>query len=164
MIRVAIALTLLAGAAAADATLPERAIDPGARAPACVRDARVLGRGIRCRGDHCDVARWVVDRVLADTSALAGCARIVPWIGDGRPQGFKLYAVRAGSLLARLGLRNGDGLRTVNGWELSTPDTALEVYSRVRFTNRIELALVREGRLRRLTYRIVDRIARRPAR
>jgi general secretion pathway protein C len=151
---IALLLLSVSGAAAADVTLPERAVERASGAPACGRDGRALARGIRCAGTHCDVRRWVVDRLLANASDLATCARIVPWIGDGRPQGFKLYAVRPGSLPERLLLRNGDALRTVNGIELSSPDRALEVYTRARSAGRIALALVRNGRPLVITYRV----------
>lgn len=77
-----------------------------------------------------DGARW--DAMLADGGALARGARLVPAVKDGAVIGFKLYAVRAGSWFDRLGLKNGDVLRAVNGLPLTSPQEALEAYEKVR--------------------------------
>jgi general secretion pathway protein C len=64
---------------------------------------------------------------------------------DGKPNGFKLYAIRPGSIFARLGLQNADLIKTINGLEISTPDKALEAYARLRNSPELSLALERHG-------------------
>lgn len=72
---------------------------------------------------HYEVPRSSFDQLLANPDALARQARIVPAITNGQPFGLKLYAIRPGSIYLALGLRNGDTLRSINGVDLSTPDT-----------------------------------------
>ena len=75
-----------------------------------------LGRGIRATGeDSYAVPREDVTEALTHLSELSMEARVVPAFREGRPVGFKLFAIRDGSLYSRLGLRNGDVLQRING-------------------------------------------------
>ena len=90
--------------------------------------------------DQYTIRRGLLDRLLADPMAVAKSARIVPAFTAGMPAGFKLYAIRAGSLFAALGLQNGDTVVTINGFDLASPDKSLEVY---QFDSRDEPARAR---------------------
>ncbi|HEX9101287.1 MAG TPA: type II secretion system protein GspC [Polyangia bacterium] len=105
-----------------------------------------LDRGIKCKSPgHCVLARGLLDRLLADSTTLATAARIVPSFRDGHPDGFRLFAMRPGSLWTRLGFENGDTLQTVNGMDLTSPEKALEIYSRLRATTELAVGVVRRG-------------------
>ena len=73
-------------------------------------------------------------------------ARVVPAVKNGQPDGFKLYAIRAGSLYARIGLENGDQLRSINGLALDSADKALDLYTKVRDATKLEIQLLRRGK------------------
>jgi len=88
------------------------------------------------------------------SDCLLRMARIVPALKDGKPSGFKLFAVRPGSLYAELGIRNGDVIQSINGLELSTPETALGAYARLRTASEFVVQLERRGQPRRHTYRL----------
>ena len=81
-------------------------------------------------------------------------ARIVPHEENGQVVGVKLYGIRRNSLLGKLGLQNGDLLRTINGFEMSSPDTALEAYSRLRSASNLSVAVTRRGRPMNIDYDI----------
>jgi general secretion pathway protein C len=94
----------------------------------------------RVDATHVEISRAAVDEVLADPDQLAALARATPVTG-----GFRLDAIRAGSLLDRLGLRDGDIIRGVEGMDVSTPAAALEVYQQLRSANRLTIDLARGG-------------------
>jgi hypothetical protein len=108
-------------------------------------DDRALDNRIRCKEGKCTVARELFEQLLADNNLLATSGRLVPSLKDGKPNGFKLYAIRPGSIFARLGLQNADLIKTINGLEISTPDKALEAYARLRNSPELSLALERHG-------------------
>lgn len=95
---------------------------------------------------HYELPRSTIDSLLANPSALARAARVVPAMRNGQPDGFKIYAVRPSSVYAALGLANGDTIQSVNGYPLTTPDKALEVYTKVRDANELVLELMRRGK------------------
>ncbi|HEY8141291.1 MAG TPA: hypothetical protein VIG06_01420 [Kofleriaceae bacterium] len=82
---------------------------------------------------------------LEQTDAIARSARIVPTMRDGAPIGFKLYAIRPGSLLAAIGFENGDTLRAINDVPLVSADLALEVYRTHRDPDHFDLDIERRG-------------------
>src|ERR1051325_2730762 len=81
-------------------------------------------------------------------------ARGVPSKKNGKPDGFKLYAIRPSSAFARLGLANGDTLQSINGFELTSADKALEVYTKLREATSLEVEVTRRGKPVTLKYSI----------
>ena len=82
---------------------------------------------------HSTVARPLAEAWLAAPGeTLARAARIVPAMRDGQPIGFKLYAIRPGSPYELIGLRNGDIILSIEGYDVTAPDKALELYARIK--------------------------------
>lgn len=100
---------------------------------------------IRLAHSHYEIDRALVTRTLENFAALAREARIVPSSHAGRTNGFKLYAIRPGSLFARLGFLNGDLIERINGQDITSPDKALETYTRLRQATSLAVSLSRRG-------------------
>lgn len=100
------------------------------------------------------ITRSLVDRLLANQAALMSAARMIPHEEDGRVVGMKVYGIRRASLLGRLGIQNGDMLRTINGYDLSEPNSALEAYTNLRTADHLTLSVVRRGAATTLDYSI----------
>ncbi len=91
------------------------------------------------------VARADIDALIAmDVQDKAG-VRIVPSMKDGKPNGFKLYAIRSDSIAAKLGFQNGDTVHAVNGVPLTTPKKALEAYEKLKTTAVFRVSVTRRG-------------------
>lgn len=103
---------------------------------------------------HYEIERSLVDKVLNDPSLIARSARIVPSIKDGKANGFKMYAIRPNSVYAKIGLQNGDTIHSVNGFEITSPDKALEVYTKVKSASSLSVQITRRGQLVTLEYTI----------
>ena len=70
--------------------------------------------------------------------------RVVPEFDGGKVAGIRLFGVK-GSMLDALGLENGDSIRTLNGFDVTTPERALEAYARLRSASRVRVELTRRG-------------------
>ena len=101
-----------------------------------------------------NIQRSLVDKALANQGSLMKTARVIPHEQDGRVVGVKLYGIRRTSLLGRLGVRNGDMLRTINGFAMASPDTALGAYSRLRSADKLTLAVKRQNQELTIEYNI----------
>ncbi len=101
-----------------------------------------------------NIQRDLVDKVLANQGSLMKSARVIPHEENGRVVGVKLYGIRRNSLLGRLGVRNGDMLRTINGFDMTSPDTALEAYARLRSADKLTLAVKRQNKEISIDYNI----------
>jgi hypothetical protein len=108
---------------------------------------KIMDAGIHLRDHtHAEITRDPFDRVLADPAAFSRGARIVPAVKDGKSQGFRLYAFRPRSLFGRLGFQNGDTLVTINGFELTSVEKALEIYTKLREATLLEVEILRAGK------------------
>jgi general secretion pathway protein C len=108
--------------------------------------AAELEKGVKKTGEHTyEVQRGTVDSLLGNMSALSRAARIVPEIKDGRAAGFRLFSVRPDGPFAKIGLQNGDVISAINGLEMSSPDQALMVYTKLKSASHLSVGLERGG-------------------
>ncbi len=127
---------------------------PVASAPPPSNDG-ALGNGIRALSDNeYEVPRSEIDKTLANLNQVAMQARIVPAFKDGQAQGFKLFSIRPDSIYSKIGVQNGDVIKRINGFELNSPEKALEVYTKLKEASRIEIELERNGSSIRKNYQI----------
>lgn len=92
-----------------------------------------------------EIAREEIDKQLSNLNALATQARIVPSFKNGVANGFKVFSIRPGSLYSKIGIQNGDVIRRINGYEINSPDKALEIYAKLKEASNIEIELERRG-------------------
>jgi len=124
-------------------------------APIAGLSSEELAAGIEKVSDsEFNIQRSLVDKVLSNQGELMRAARVVPHEQGGRVVGVKLYGIRRNSLLGEIGMQNGDMLSTVNGFDMSSPDTALEAYAKLRSANDLTVAVQRRGRSVNLQYHI----------
>jgi general secretion pathway protein C len=100
------------------------------------------------------VSRQLLDKVLSNQAELMRAARVIPYEENGRTIGVKVYGIRRNALLGKLGIQNGDVLSKINGFDLSSPDSALEAYTKLRQTDQFSIAMVRRGQPRTMEYSV----------
>jgi general secretion pathway protein C len=92
-----------------------------------------------------NVDRSVVDKILENQAELMKSARIVPETKDGKVLGIRLFGIRPDTLLGTLGLQNGDRLEAINGFNMGSPEKALEAYARLRTASKLDVNVNRRG-------------------
>jgi general secretion pathway protein C len=92
-----------------------------------------------------NIDRSVVDKILENQAELMRSARIVPEQKDGKVVGVRLFGIRPDTLLGTLGLQNGDRLETINGFNMASPEKALEAYARLRTASALNVKVNRRG-------------------
>jgi general secretion pathway protein C len=101
-----------------------------------------------------NIERSVVDQILENQAEFMKSARIVPEKEDGKVVGIRLFGVRQDSLLGTLGLENGDRLQTINGFDMASPEKALEAYARLRTADRLTVTVNRKGKPMNIDFNI----------
>ena len=100
------------------------------------------------------IDRAVVDKILENQAELMRQARIVPEQENGKMVGIRLFGVRPDTLLGVLGMNNGDRLQTINGFDMTSPEKALEAYARLRTADKLTVQVNRGGQNVNLDYNI----------
>lgn len=114
-----------------------------------------MGQGIKALDDNnYEIPRDTVDNALSNLNSLAMQARIVPAFKDGKSEGFRLFSIRPDSLYSKIGIVNGDVLKRINGFDLNSPEKALEVYQKLKDSSRIDIEIDRNGSSVHKTYTI----------
>jgi len=119
------------------------------------KDKSGLGDGVAKVSDNeYTIPRQEIDNVLSNLNKVATQARIVPSFHNGKANGFKLFSIRPNSLYSKIGIQNGDIVQKINGYEINSPDKALEIYSKLKDAQSITVDLVRRGKSQTLSYSI----------
>jgi general secretion pathway protein C len=101
-----------------------------------------------------EVKRSYIDTTLSNLNNVATQARIVPSFKNGVANGFKLFSIQPGSLYSAIGVENGDVIQRINGYEINSPDKALEVYQKLRESAHITIEIERNGQVIRKEYNV----------
>ncbi|HEY1692455.1 MAG TPA: type II secretion system protein GspC [Polyangiaceae bacterium] len=114
-----------------------------------------IKKGIQRVGpNEFNVDRGVVDKILENQAELMRQARIVPEQENGKVVGIRLFGVRQDTLLGTLGMENGDRLEKINGFDMTSPEKALEAYARLRTADHLTISLNRKGQEQNIDYNI----------
>jgi general secretion pathway protein C len=92
-----------------------------------------------------NIDRAVVDKILENQAELMKSVRIVPETKDGKVLGIRLFGIKPDALLGTLGLQNGDRLESINGFNMGSPEKALEAYARLRTASQLDVTVNRRG-------------------
>lgn len=95
-----------------------------------------------------------VDKALENLPLLLQQARAVPYFRDGKADGLRLFAIRPDSLFAKIGLKNGDILKTVNAKSMADPSQALKLFEELKDERSITLVLERNRVTQEFKYEI----------
>ncbi len=95
-----------------------------------------------------------VDSALENMSQLFTQIRAVPHFEGGESVGFRLFAIRRGSLFDKIGLKNGDILRSINGTPMNDPSNAMNMFQQLRDTDHLSVEATRNQQPVTLTYNV----------
>ena len=127
-----------------------------ANAPASASGgAGAAGERIRKTADN----KFVVDRrelekTVENINEVFTQARAVPFFQDGKTVGFRVFAIKPGSVFEKIGLQNGDVIQRVNGVELTDPTKAISLFTELQNEGHIALDLQRNAQSKSFSYEI----------
>ncbi len=100
------------------------------------------------------IQRSEIEKNLSNLNKILTQARAIPHFENGAPAGYKLFQIVPGSIYDKLGLRNGDIIRGVNGESISNPQKAFEMLNDFKNLNAVELQIKRDGTVSNMVYDI----------
>jgi general secretion pathway protein C len=139
-----------------DETLAMEKVEQGKSTPGR-RASRpsVVPRSGAIRTQRVSLRRNMINEAMQDVTKLMSEIKISPHLGqDGEPSGLAVSNIKPNSIFRRMGLRNGDVLRSVDGQDIRTVDDALRLYESMKSANTLSVQIQRRGRDRTIEYNI----------
>ena len=94
-----------------------------------------------------NVDRRLVDYIVDNQHELMKSGgKIVPRINHGKIEGFKVYQIRKTSLWGKLGIQNGDLIRSINGMSMTGPAAAMDAFKNLKSSDHLSVNLERRGK------------------
>ncbi|MEI7706441.1 MAG: type II secretion system protein GspC [Deltaproteobacteria bacterium] len=123
--------------------------------PSGPNDGSIPPDGIRKTSENkYEVKRAVLDGTLSNLNSVATQARIVPSFKNGVANGFKVFSIQPNSFYSSIGVENGDVIQKINGYEMNSPDKALEIYQKLREAKHVTVDIERNGQVVRKEYNV----------
>jgi general secretion pathway protein C len=102
---------------------------------------------------------WVIDREamldsLKNIGQVLTEARLTPRLADGKVEGFMVTEIKPRGVFNGIGLKNGDVLTRINGYDIDSPEKAMQVLSGIKGETAIDLDIKRGGQNMSLHYQI----------
>jgi general secretion pathway protein C len=123
-------------------------VEPGAL------DPKIADGIVRDGPGHYRIDRRVVERLLEDQSEIMKGGVIRPEKEGDKTVGVRLAGVRPDRLFGVLGLKDDDVIRSLNGYDFSSPERMLEAFARLRNATQLVLDFTRGGQPSSYTYSI----------
>jgi len=98
--------------------------------------------------------RREIDAALADMTRLLTQVQAVPYLTDGKLDGFRLYSVMPLGFFDKIGLQTNDLLQRINGVEIRDPGMLLSLFQQLRSERTVRVDIVRNAQRQILTYEI----------
>jgi general secretion pathway protein C len=100
------------------------------------------------------IDRRELEQTVANINEVFTQARAVPFFQDGKTIGFRVFAIKPGSVFEKIGLQNGDVIQRVNGVELTDPTKAISLFTELQNEGHIAVDLQRNKQAKNFSYDI----------
>ena len=104
----------------------------------------------RVPGGPVRLKRAEVESSFADINKLMEEVIISPHVVDNQPEGFQIDRIKPGNIFSKMGLRNGDVIKSVNDEAITSPEEAQKFYHSLTEGGEISVEIQRGGRTSKL--------------
>lgn len=113
------------------------------------------GRGVTKVGANKFILdRTEVERLSGDVTQFMTQVRIVPNLVSGKASGYKMMAIKKGSLVESVGFKNGDILKEINGKAINRPEEAFHAYEQLKKGGGFTIDVERDGKRQTIYYEV----------
>jgi general secretion pathway protein C len=81
-----------------------------------------------------------VEQIIQNYARLAGSLRT-----RNTKEGMRLSGIKPNDIMSKLGMKNGDLLQSINGFDMSDPDKAVDAYAKLRSAGKLAITVNRDG-------------------
>ena len=100
------------------------------------------------------ISRREIERITKDPGIMFREIRLVPYVKNGRTEGFIFEWIKPGSLFYKAGLRKGDVLVSINNMTIKSGEDAFRLLQVLRNEPSLRVVVLRNGQRREINIRI----------
>ncbi len=100
------------------------------------------------------ISRRELERITKDPGIMFRQIRLVPYVKNGRTEGFMFEWVKPGSLFYKAGLRKGDILLSINNMTIQSGEDAFRLLQILRNEPNLRVVVLRNGQKKEINIRI----------
>ncbi|HTJ81176.1 MAG TPA: type II secretion system protein GspC [Polyangiaceae bacterium] len=86
------------------------------------------------------VERGAVEQIIQNYAKLAGSLR-----SRATKDGVRVSGIKKDSILSKVGMQNGDLLQSINGFDMTDPEKAVDAYAKLRSAGKLDITMSRDG-------------------
>ena len=136
-------------------TSSKSSIKPASRAESIPsKDSSKVEGEVTDAGDHKVVDRSLLDHYAKNMDDIYKNIGIKEVKEDGKIKGFRITFVRRDSPFAKLGIKRGDIIKSINGQEINSYNTAFEIYKNIQNVENLTMVIKRGKEEMELEYEI----------
>ena len=100
------------------------------------------------------IDRREVEAAMADLPKLLTQARVVPYLVNGAPSGYRMDYIAPASFYEKIGIQYGDVLQRVNGVDVRDPSTMLSLFQQLKNERTVRVDMVRNNQKTTMTFEL----------
>lgn len=101
-----------------------------------------------------EIKRETLKKYTKDLSSVLNQARMLPHTVGGQIKGFRFVSIKPNSIYSELGFKAGDIIKEVDGEPVNSPTKAMELYSALKNSDKVQLIVERKGKSEEFTYEV----------
>ena len=101
-----------------------------------------------------ELDREAITGAMGDLTTIMTELNVKPYYVSGEPAGFQVTRITPGSLINKMGLRNGDIVKSINNKMIDSPQQAMELYQQLQSDSSLVIEIERRGRKKTYNYEI----------
>lgn len=134
--------------------LSSRSIEKSLRPSNISTTSSPFKRSTTARPQNIKLKRSQIEKAMGDINNLMRQVQIRPYLENGKPSGLILSGIKPNSIFKKMGLRNGDVIKGVEGEDIESVEDAINFYTKLKSSSSATIQLRRRGELKNINYHI----------
>jgi len=100
------------------------------------------------------ISRDLIQDNINNMAQMMSKVRVMPYMKDGKPEGFRVSQIKEDSLFKSMGFQNGDVIRSINGQDILSAEDMMKAYNSLKDNSSFSITILRNNQPKTLNLRV----------
>lgn len=100
------------------------------------------------------ISRDLIQDNINNMAQMMSKVRVMPYMKDGKPEGFRVSQIKEDSLFKSMGFQNGDVIRNINGQDILSAEDMMKAYNSLKDSSSFSITILRNNQPKTLNLRV----------